>query len=88
MWPGAHEGDHLRLGGLVDLAVEAGFRPAWIESASQEEWEELESGYRHDTELWLATHPDHPQAAETATESTANDLPGPTATATSSASRT
>ncbi|MFI6874542.1 SAM-dependent methyltransferase [Streptomyces sp. NPDC050400] len=65
MWPGAHEGDHLRLGGLVDLAVEAGFRPAWIESAGQEEWEEFESGYRHDTELWLATHPDHPQAAET-----------------------
>ncbi|MFB6554853.1 SAM-dependent methyltransferase [Streptomyces sp. NPDC056405] len=65
MWPGAHAGDHLRLGPLVDLAVESGFRPAWIESASREEWEEFESGYRHDTELWLAGHPDHALAAET-----------------------
>ncbi|MFD7320479.1 class I SAM-dependent methyltransferase [Streptomyces sp. NPDC059875] len=65
MWPGAHTGDHLLLGPLVDLAVEAGFRPAWIETASRGEWEEFESGYRHDTELWLAAHPDHPFAAET-----------------------
>ncbi|MFF0536653.1 SAM-dependent methyltransferase [Streptomyces coelicoflavus] len=65
MWPGAHAGDHLELGPLVDLAVESGFRPAWIESASGEEWQEFESGYRHDTELWLAAHPDHPLAAET-----------------------
>ncbi|MCT4353859.1 class I SAM-dependent methyltransferase [Streptomyces sp. Je 1-79] len=65
MWPGAKTGDHLRLGALVDLAIEAGFRPAWIESASREEWEEFESGYRHETEVWLAAHPDHPLAAET-----------------------
>lgn len=65
MWPGAHAGDHLQLGPLVDLAVESGFRPAWIESASREEWEEFESGYRHDTELWLADNPDHPLAAGT-----------------------
>ncbi|MDV9193002.1 class I SAM-dependent methyltransferase [Streptomyces sp. SR27] len=65
MWPGAHSGDHLSLGALVDLAIEAGFRPAWIETASQDEWEEFESGYRHDTEVWLAAHPDHPLAAET-----------------------
>jgi SAM-dependent methyltransferase len=65
MWPGAHADDHLRLGPLVDLAVESGFRPAWIETASREEWEEFESGYRYDTELWLAGHPDHPLAAET-----------------------
>ncbi|GGT93401.1 MULTISPECIES: SAM-dependent methyltransferase [Streptomyces] len=65
MWPGAHEGDHLLLGPLVDLAIEAGFRPAWIETASAEEWEEFESGYRHDTETWLAAHADHPLAAET-----------------------
>ncbi|MFF8606684.1 SAM-dependent methyltransferase [Streptomyces sp. NPDC015346] len=65
MWPGAHAGDHLPLGPLVDLAIEAGFRPAWIETASAEEWEEFESGYRHDTEVWLAAHPDHPLAAET-----------------------
>ncbi|WP_405851957.1 class I SAM-dependent methyltransferase [Streptomyces sp. NBC_00090] len=65
MWPGANAGDHLSLGSLVDLAIEAGFRPAWIETASSEEWEEFESGYRYDTEVWLAAHPDHPLAAET-----------------------
>lgn len=65
MWPGAHTGEHLSLGALVDLAIEAGFRPAWIETASAEEWEEFESGYRYDTEVWLAAHPDHPLAAET-----------------------
>ncbi|MER5962109.1 class I SAM-dependent methyltransferase [Streptomyces sp. NPDC002057] len=65
MWPGAHVGDHFTLGALVDLAIEAGFRPAWIETASAEEWEEFESGYRYETEVWLAAHPDHPLAAET-----------------------
>ncbi|MGY3334829.1 SAM-dependent methyltransferase [Streptomyces filamentosus] len=65
MWPGARVDDHLPLGDLVDLALGAGFRPAWIESASREEWEAFESGYRYDTELWLAAHPDHPLAAET-----------------------
>ncbi|GAA2813970.1 SAM-dependent methyltransferase [Streptomyces showdoensis] len=64
MWPGAHADDHTPLATLVDLAIEAGFRPLWTETASQEEWEEFESGYRHDAELWLATHPDHPQADE------------------------
>ncbi|MET9497856.1 class I SAM-dependent methyltransferase [Streptomyces sp. NPDC006552] len=65
MWPGARADDHLRLGPLVDLAVGAGFRPVWTESAGRAEWEEFESGYRHDTEVWLATNPDHPLAAET-----------------------
>ncbi|MDX2296954.1 MULTISPECIES: methyltransferase [Streptomyces] len=65
MWPGATTGDHLPLGGLVDLAIEAGFRPAWIETAGRDEWEAFESGYRYDTELWLAAYPDHPLAAET-----------------------
>ncbi|MFE0703809.1 SAM-dependent methyltransferase [Streptomyces sp. NPDC058872] len=65
MWPGATAGDHFALGDLVDLAVEAGFRPLWIETANADEWQEFESGYRYDTELWLATHPDHPLAPET-----------------------
>ncbi|MFE0775249.1 SAM-dependent methyltransferase [Streptomyces sp. NPDC058861] len=65
MWPGARADDHLPLGALVDLAIGAGFRPAWIETASAEEWEEFESGYRHDTEVWLAANPGHPLAAET-----------------------
>ncbi|MEV7281273.1 methyltransferase domain-containing protein [Streptomyces sp. NPDC093111] len=65
MWPGARADDHPSLAVLVDLAIEAGFRPLWTETASPEEWEEFESGYRHDAELWLAAHPEHPQAAET-----------------------
>ncbi|MFI9121348.1 SAM-dependent methyltransferase [Streptomyces bikiniensis] len=65
MWPGARADDHLSLGALVDLAIGAGFRPAWIETASAEEWEEFESGYRYDTEVWLAANPGHPLAAET-----------------------
>ncbi|MFB7513606.1 SAM-dependent methyltransferase [Streptomyces sp. NPDC056144] len=65
MWPGATAADHLSLGALVELAIEAGFRPAWIETAGVDEWEEFESGYRYDTELWLAANPGHPLAAET-----------------------
>ncbi|MFE0508979.1 SAM-dependent methyltransferase [Streptomyces sp. NPDC058964] len=65
MWPGAEAGQHYDLARLVDLAVEAGFRPEWIETASPAEWEEFESGYQADTEVWLAGHPDHPLAAET-----------------------
>ncbi|MGW7083385.1 SAM-dependent methyltransferase [Streptomyces sp. NPDC054871] len=65
MWPGAQSGEHLFLGDLVDAAIAAGFRPVWVETASSEEWEEFESGYRADVEEWLATHPGHPLAAET-----------------------
>ncbi|XEC29882.1 methyltransferase domain-containing protein [Streptomyces fradiae] len=65
LWPGARVEDHTTLDVLVDLAIEAGFRPAWIETASPEEWEAFESGYRQATELWLAAHPEHPLAAET-----------------------
>ncbi|GHE58419.1 SAM-dependent methyltransferase [Streptomyces longispororuber] len=64
MWPGARVGEHLSLGDLADAAVAAGFRPLWVETASEEEWEEFESGYRADTEEWLATHATHPRAAE------------------------
>ncbi|MFI8993725.1 SAM-dependent methyltransferase [Streptomyces sp. NPDC053542] len=65
MWPGATAEDHLSLAGLVDLAVEEGFRPAWVETANGDEWEAFESGYRCDVEEWLAAHPDHPLAPET-----------------------
>jgi SAM-dependent methyltransferase len=64
MWPGTTAGEYGDLAGLVDLAVAAGFRPAWIETATLEEWEDFESGYRCDEEEWLATHGDHPKAAE------------------------
>ncbi|MEU1144114.1 SAM-dependent methyltransferase [Streptomyces sp. NPDC005863] len=65
MWPDADAGECLYLGDLVDAAIAAGFRPQWVETASAEEWEEFESGYRSDVEEWLATHPGHPLAAET-----------------------
>ena len=63
MWPGTTAGELPDLAQIADLAVEAGFRPAWIETASEEEWEEFESGYQADEEEWLAAHPDHPEAA-------------------------
>jgi hypothetical protein len=48
---------------LADLTVQTGFRPAWIETATGEEWEDFESAYQCDQEEWLAAHPDHPAAA-------------------------
>jgi SAM-dependent methyltransferase len=44
--------------GLVDLAVEAGFRPLWVETASQDELFAFESGYLADVEEWLLIHDD------------------------------
>lgn len=64
MWPGTTAGELPDLAQIADLAVAAGFRPAWIETASEAEWEEFESGYQADEEEWLAGHPDHPEAAE------------------------
>ncbi|QEU94728.1 SAM-dependent methyltransferase [Streptomyces kanamyceticus] len=65
MWPDARADEHLSLGDLVDAAIEAGFRPLWVEAANDEEWEEFESAYRSDVEEWLASHPGHPLAAQT-----------------------
>ena len=64
MWPGTSAGEFGDLAALVDLAVGAGFRPAWIETATVAEWEDFESGYQCDEEEWLAAHRDHPKAAE------------------------
>ena len=61
MWPGTTAGEFRDLAGLVDLVVDAGLRPAWIEVASREEWDDFESGYQCDEEEWLAAHGDHPQ---------------------------
>ncbi|MFE9020332.1 SAM-dependent methyltransferase [Streptomyces sp. NPDC007808] len=65
MWPEAAATDHYDLATLLDLAVEAGFRPEWTETANADEWEEFESAYQADVEVWLAEHPGHPLAAET-----------------------
>ncbi|MET9833454.1 class I SAM-dependent methyltransferase [Streptomyces sp. NPDC006385] len=65
MWPGAAATDHHDLATLLDLVVDAGFRPEWTETANLDEWEEFESAYQADVEVWLAQNPDHPLAAET-----------------------
>jgi cyclopropane fatty-acyl-phospholipid synthase-like methyltransferase len=65
MWSGITAENHYDLAGLTDVAISAGFRPEWIETASLEEWDDFESGYMADVEEWLADHQDHPLAAET-----------------------
>ncbi|MFC8143612.1 SAM-dependent methyltransferase [Streptomyces paradoxus] len=65
MWPDAAVTDHPDLATLISMATDAGFRPEWTETASLDEWEEFESGYLADTEVWLAQHPDDPLAAQT-----------------------
>ncbi|MFF3328551.1 SAM-dependent methyltransferase [Streptomyces sp. NPDC002888] len=65
MWPEARATDQYDLATLVDLAVAAGFRPEWIETASLDEWEAFESAYQADVEVWLAEHGEHPLAAGT-----------------------
>lgn len=63
MWPGMSGTDYCGLADLVGLTVQAGFRPAWIEVATLQEWDHFESGYQCDEEEWLASHGDHPEAA-------------------------
>jgi cyclopropane fatty-acyl-phospholipid synthase-like methyltransferase len=65
VWSGITAEDHFDLATLVELAISAGFRPEWIETASLQEWDDFESGYLADVEEWLAGHQDHPEAAET-----------------------
>lgn len=50
------------LAGLVDLAIGAGFRPLYVETANTDEWDAFESGYLADDEEWLLTHAGHPGA--------------------------
>jgi SAM-dependent methyltransferase len=44
--------------GLTDMAVAAGYRPLWVEAATEEELFAFESGYLADLEEWLMTHDD------------------------------
>ena len=48
------------LAGLVDLAVAAGFRPLFIQTANRDEWERFESGFLADWERRLL-HGDEPE---------------------------
>ncbi len=52
------------LAGMVDAAVEVGFRPLGIGSATRAEWEEFESGFLADWEEWLVGNAAHPSAAD------------------------
>lgn len=63
MWPGASVEEHHDLATIAEVAVDAGFRVEWIETASNDEWEEFESRYQADVEVWLAANADHPEAA-------------------------
>lgn len=50
------------LAGLVARAVDTGYRPLFVESATPDEWDAFESGFLADWEEWLMTHPRHPDA--------------------------
>lgn len=50
------------LGGLVDAAVAAGFRPLFVETSTTDELDAFESGFLADYEEWLMTRPRHPDA--------------------------
>lgn len=62
MWPGARIEEHHDLDTLVTVAVVEGFRPVGVETASDDEWEQFESGYQADLEMWLAAHDGHAAA--------------------------
>jgi SAM-dependent methyltransferase len=62
MWPGISASDCTSLAEVADQAVAAGFRPLRIETATQGEWEEFESGLAADAEEWLLAHAGHPEA--------------------------
>jgi ubiquinone/menaquinone biosynthesis C-methylase UbiE len=52
------------LAALVDLAIAAGYRPLFVETANRDEWERFESGYLADWERWLHRYDDEPGASE------------------------
>jgi SAM-dependent methyltransferase len=54
------------LAGLVDLALEEGFRPLDIQTANEDEWNAFESGFLSDWEDWLHRNASSPRAAEIA----------------------
>jgi SAM-dependent methyltransferase len=64
MWPGTGAGDWLLLPDLVDAAVAVGLRPLRVESIEQSEWDDFESAFLADKEVWLQANPGHERAAE------------------------
>ncbi|WP_020519583.1 SAM-dependent methyltransferase [Catelliglobosispora koreensis] len=67
VWPDLFELPTLR--GLVDVAVEAGYRPLYTEESSLNELDAFESGYLADYEEWLIKNPAHPRAQEVRAQS-------------------
>ncbi|HEY1178559.1 MAG TPA: methyltransferase domain-containing protein [Phytomonospora sp.] len=72
MWPDASPDELLPLADLARIAVETGFRVAWLETATVGEWEEFEAAYLSDKEVWLARNPGHPEAAAIAEQVSAH----------------
>lgn len=64
MWPGTRLSTCLYLADVVFAAVEAGFRPLQIETATLAEWDEFESGLAAGAEEWLLANPDHSEAGQ------------------------
>jgi SAM-dependent methyltransferase len=64
MWPGTTLSTCLYLADIVEAAVEAGFRPLRIETATLGEWDEFESGLAAGAEEWLLANPEHPEAGQ------------------------
>ncbi|RRR98343.1 SAM-dependent methyltransferase [Glycomyces terrestris] len=64
MWPGTGAGDWLLLPDLVDAAVAVGLRPLRVESVERHEWDDFESAFLADKEVWLQANPGHARAAE------------------------
>ena len=57
--------EFLGLTELVEIVVEHGFMPVQVHEATQDEWDEFESGYSARYAHWLAEYgSDHPDAAE------------------------
>lgn len=63
MWPDTSADEWLLLPDLVDAAVAAGLRPFRVEAVEQSEWDDFESQFLADKEIWLQAHPGHPEAA-------------------------
>jgi SAM-dependent methyltransferase len=64
MWPGTTLETCMYLPDVVGAAVDAGFRPLRIETATLGEWDEFESGLATGAEEWLLANPDHPEARQ------------------------
>lgn len=57
--------EFVSLSELLDLTVGAGFMPLQVHEATQDEWDEFESGFSARYARWLALHGgDHPDADE------------------------